>query len=415
MNDKLFSLRILLLLFLLGVSACSLFEDNGEKPEEKNKYFLSSENLAASTIQIIKPVFQALEKQYDELSGISDKMKYGVWVNKIIYKTTYKGKEVLASGVVCFPMTASGSFPMLSFQNGTNTLHAKAPSENYNDYLFQLIEAVASAGFVVVMPDYLGFGSSSTMYHPYLHKESTVGSVTDLFRAVREMVEESYSFTLTKETYLMGYSQGGWATMALKKHIEQNLSSEFELKATSCGAGPYNLAEVAGVILSAKTYEMPYFLAYIMNSYIQSGEITLTYADIFNPPYSGNDYISNLFNGKNDPDYINSKLSTNISTLFVKDFVDNVATGSKYASVRKALSDNSVEAWKTNTPMVIVYGTKDTFVTPTVSSRIYSEFLAAGTDPGLISLVTIEGMGHQEAVIPWGVTTINFFFQKRGN
>ena len=304
---------------------------------------------------------------------------------------------------------------MLSFQNGTNTLHAKAPSENYNDYLFQLIEAVASAGFVVVMPDYLGFGSSSTMYHPYLHKESTVGSVTDLFRAVREMVEESYSFTLTKETYLMGYSQGGWATMALKKHIEQNLSSEFELKATSCGAGPYNLAEVAGVILSAKTYEMPYFLAYIMNSYIQSGEITLTYADIFNPPYSGNDYISNLFNGKNDPDYINSKLSTNISTLFVKDFVDNVATGSKYASVRKALSDNSVEAWKTNTPMVIVYGTKDTFVTPTVSSRIYSEFLAAGTDPGLISLVTIEGMGHQEAVIPWGVTTINFFFQKRGN
>ena len=143
MNDKLFSLRILLLLFLLGVSACSLFEDNGEKPEEKNKYFLSSENLAASTIQIIKPVFQALEKQYDELSGISDKMKYGVWVNKIIYKTTYKGKEVLASGVVCFPMTASGSFPMLSFQNGTNTLHAKAPSENYNDYLFQLIEAVA--------------------------------------------------------------------------------------------------------------------------------------------------------------------------------------------------------------------------------------------------------------------------------
>lgn len=85
-----------------------------------------------------------------------------------------------------------------------------------------------------------------------------------------------------------------------------------------------------------------------------------------------------------------------------------MATGSKYASVRKALSDNSVEAWKTNTPMVIVYGTKDTFVTPTVSSRIYSEFLAAGTDPGLISLVTIEGMGHQEAVIPWGSPQLTF-------
>ena len=34
------------------------------------------------------------------------------------------------------------------------------------------------------------------------------------------------------------------------------------------------------------------FLAYMMNSYIKSGEISLTYSDIFNAPYSGANDIS---------------------------------------------------------------------------------------------------------------------------
>ena len=31
---------------------------------------------------------------------------------------------------------------------------------------------------------------------------------------------------LSKDVYLMGYSQGGWATMALKKELETNLTAE---------------------------------------------------------------------------------------------------------------------------------------------------------------------------------------------
>jgi hypothetical protein len=37
------------------------------------------------------------------------------------------------------------------------------------------------------MPDYLGFGSSDNMFHPYLHKESTVQTVLDMLRAVDEL------------------------------------------------------------------------------------------------------------------------------------------------------------------------------------------------------------------------------------
>ncbi len=325
-----------------------------------------------------------------------------------------KNQEVVASGLVSIPMS-SGSFPLLSFQNGTNTLHSKAPSKNPNDPLFVLIEAIAGTGFVVAMPDYLGFGASSTMFHPYLHKESTVRSVVDMFSAIGEMTKKMQNIVLKKETYLMGYSQGGWASMALKQELENNLTSEFTLKATSCGAGPYDLTHISNVIFSQETYDMPYFLAYMMNSYIQSSEISpLTYTDIFNPPYSGKDYISGLFNGTFDSGTINGKLNTSLSLLFKKELLDGLATGPQYKTLRDALLSNSIKAWKTTSPTLLMHGMSDTFVTPTVMDKILQDFTAAGTAPGVIVAIPIPGLGHQEAVLPWGVQSLQWILNNAG-
>ena len=53
--------------------------------------------------------------------------------------------------------------------------------------------------------------------------------------------------------------------MALKQELETNLAAEFTLKATSCGAGPYNLEYLCNNILNKQTYPQPYFIAYMMN------------------------------------------------------------------------------------------------------------------------------------------------------
>jgi len=320
---------------------------------------------------------------------------------------------VIASGLVCMPV-GTGAFPLLSFQNGTNTLHSEAPSVAYTDTLFTLIETIASMGFIVAMPDYLGFGASESMYHPYLHKESTVQSVTDMFRAIQEMMVDYNSTSLLKDTYLMGYSQGGWATMALKKEIETNLSDEFTLKATSCGAGPYDLTTICSSILAQTTYPMPYFMAYIMNSYIKSGEITIGYSDIFNSNYAGSNYISDLFDGTKNSDYINSKLTTRISDLFSKNFRDSVSTGKKYQTLRTALVNNSVTAWKTTSPTYLAHGLGDTFVTPVVTNNIYLDFLAKGTTTDVVKYVPIPLLDHRDAAIPWGLLSIKWILSIKG-
>lgn len=413
MKRKLFIFRLAAIMATVMLGACGLFE-GGETPEPEEEYLVSYSNVNAATVPIIKPVFTALEGQFPNLFGISEKVKYGVTVYRVSYNTTFMGNQVLASGLVSVPM-GTGTFPLLSFQNGTNTLNSKAPSVNPNDQLFSVIEMIASMGFVVAIPDYLGFGASSGLFHPYLHKESTITTVTDLHRAAAELLKKLGKSSMTKETYLMGYSQGGWATMALKKEMETSLTGEYTLKASSCGAGPYDLTAVSSHILTQQSYPMPYFLAYMVNSYIKTNEMTLTPGDIFNAPYSGEDYIAMLFDGSHDAEYINSKLSPTVSTLFKKEFLDNVATGEKYAGFRTALSRNSVEAWKTTTPTLIIHGIADTFVPVSASTDLIADFNEAQAPTDLITVSILPGLDHQDAIMPWGVASLKWLLDKRDN
>ena len=404
--------RLMAITMIFSLGGCHL--DEGETPEPVDQYLVSYTRVNEAIVQMIKPVFEALEDQYPDMDGISSKVRYGVWVYRVNYKTTYGGHEVEASGLVAVPMS-SGSFPLLSFQNGTNTLHSKAPSVNINDNLFSVLQLVSSTGFVVTLPDYLGFGASSAMYHPYLHKASTLTSVTDLHRATRELLQKLGTNTLARETYLMGYSQGGWATMALKQAMETTLSAEYNLKASSCGGGPYNLTAISNHILSQTTYPMPYFLAYMIDSYILSGEITLRHSDFFNSPYSGEGVISSLFDGTHDADYINGQLSTSVSTLFKKEFLDQRVTGEKYAGLRSALERNSVKPWKTTTPTLIIHGQADTFVPVSSSEAMVNGFTEAGVSVGVVTYLPFPALGHQEAILPWGVKSLKWILdQKEG-
>jgi pimeloyl-ACP methyl ester carboxylesterase len=413
MRRLLFFNSLFLLTILIAFSSCDLFNNGGDDPGNKDKYLVSKTLVMTYPQALVKTSMELIEKKYSDAAGLSKNVKYGFFVYKVEYNTTYKNQNVIASGLVCVPI-ASGTFPLLSFQNGTNTLHSQAPSQAYTDSLFILIQSVSSFGFIVTLPDYLGFGSSKQMYHPYLHKASTVQSITDMFRAVQEMMKDYPTPFLSKDVYLMGYSQGGWATMALKKELETNLTAEFTLKATSCGAGSYDLDFICKKILGKTTYPQPYYLAYMMNSYIKSGEISLLYSDIFNAPYSNTNYISDLYNGKNDGDFINSKLSTSVSTLFTSDIISNLNTGSKYLSLRGALTNNSITAWKTTSPTFMVHGLGDTFVTPEVSNNMYLDFLLKGTALDMITYIPIPFLGHTEAVIPWGLLSLNWILTKKG-
>ena len=156
---------------------------------------------------------------------------------------------------------------MLSFQHGTITLHSDAPSNfSTSDPDALLYGALSSSGFISVIPDYIGFGSSSSILHPYYVEEYTASAILDMLKAAKELADEK-NVKFNTRLFLAGYSEGGYATMATHKAVEETSVDGFELIASFAGAGAYDVKGMQDYLFGLETYDDPYYLAYLVRSY----------------------------------------------------------------------------------------------------------------------------------------------------
>ena len=301
-----------------------------------------------------------------------------------------------------------GSYPMISYQNGTNTVHAEAPSENPDNELFSILQMMGSTGFIIAMPDYIGFGASEDIFHPYLHKASTVQSIVDMLRAVDEMASENENIDYNKNLYISGYSQGGWSTMALQEAIEKQYSTEFKLKASVCGAGPYNITSINEYITGLNEYPMPFYMAYIFNTYLNLG-LSTPITEVFQQPYA--DRIPTLFDGTLSGGEINAQLTKIVPDLLTASYISDWSTDGKFAPVLALLEENSIAAYETKIPTLLTHGNADDYVPSFVSSEFYQDFMDLGISPDLVRYLELDGMDHGDAVLPSGLAAITWFIQ----
>lgn len=413
MKTQLFRFPIYLLFLLLTFVACDSGLDDVEVPSE-NGYLVESELVKSFTEKNITDYLTLAillyPEQMEELEAIKNKVETGVKVYKIIYNTEFEGTAIQASGLVSLPDEA-GTYPILSYQNGTNTEHSAAPSVDLDNGLFQILEMMGSTGFIISLPDYLGFGESDDMFHPYLHKESTEQTVLDMMRAIDEMVEQEDATDWNDEVYISGYSQGGWSTMAVQKAIETQFATEFNLKASACGAGPYNLITINEYVTALPEYQMPYFLGYIFNSYINLG-LTTGFDEVFQAPYA--ERIPALYDGTNSGDEINAQLTTTMPDFFTAEYLSGWNSDSKFGPVTDMLELNSISAYMTKIPTMILHGTDDELVTPAVSKNMYDDFISLGVSPELITHIPLEGHTHTSGIVPSGLMSILWFLELKG-
>jgi pimeloyl-ACP methyl ester carboxylesterase len=402
--------RIFFIIVCIGLlfSAC---KDTNEPEATNYRYIVSHNSKAQVSLEEIKLKISWAKSLYPDLGPFAALVKSDIDVEKIIYTTTFQDKKIQASGLVYLPKVA-GNYPVLCFQNGTNTLYSQAPSMNSEVGLLSILESVASMGYVVVVPDYIGFGESQQLPHPFLHAASTVQSILDMLRAVSEFTTaENSPVKPTKDLYIFGYSLGGWATMMLQKEIETNYAEEFNLKASACAAGPYSLEYMNQYISALTTYSNPYFLAYLLNAYTAIGIIDNPLSDFINQPYAS--LIPGLFDGQHSGGSINTSLTTSIDGLLTSDYRSRCATDPKFASFNKALTANSVKVsdWKISTPTRLFHGSEDQVVPVSMSEKIMQDLLAAGNSEEKVKLVIIPKVGHSDGIMPVGVSTIQWFLE----
>jgi pimeloyl-ACP methyl ester carboxylesterase len=270
-----------------------------------------------------------------------------------------------------------------------------------------MIELVASMGYVVVIPDYPGFGASAQIAHPYLITEPTVRSIVDMLLAVKELGKSDIpGITLKNQYFLVGYSQGGWATMALHKALETEYSNEFNLGGSVCGAGPYDINYLFQTMINASTYPVPAYLGYIVHAYSAYDQFTNPVNDILNEPYAYR--LNSLYTGLLDISQINSQLTTSITGLIKSDFISGFSSLPKFSTIRDALTRNSIIPWHTFKPLYMLHGGSDTQVNPAVTTYFYDAMITAGTSAGVCTKEILPGLDHGDGVTPCMIKGFKF-------
>jgi len=387
-------IRIILLASIISVIIPSCKKDEGPEYD----YFVSNELVLSYTESNINSLIDLGVLSYPEIGDIRPYIESGINVYRMVYSTTIEEEEIEASGLVCVPGTP-GEYPVLSFQNGTNTLHENAPSLKVTDPSYTLVEAISSMGFIVVIPDYPGFGSSEEIAHPYLIAEPTVRAIVDMLYALNEAGSAEFPGIMVKnEYYLLGYSQGGWATLTLHKALELDYDMDFNLIGSVCGAGSYNMYDLFMSMMGSGTYPMPSYLGYIINAYSVYNQFTNPVSGILNEPYATR--LSSLYAGNLSLDEINNQLTTSISGLFKQEFLAGIASSPDYSSVREALVNNSISPWNSEKPLLFVHGESDTHVSVTATETMYDAMIGAGTSTSTCEKLIFPGLDHGDGVVP---------------
>ena len=386
-----FLFRYLLCATILFITSCKDEGQTDPQPEEPRALVDATLVYSLSATQI-----QAVA----QLSGLNinvSEFVNDVDIYKVTYNTEYKGDNIVASGLVSFPKSNEAA-PILSYQHGTITRDADAPSIFAVNKTETLVAgAFSSSGFVTVIPDYIGFGSTSTTIHPYYVEDALAGSVVDMLHATVELAEQK-NVTLDERLFLAGYSEGGYVTMATHKAIETDGVGELELVASFPGAGAYDLTDMQERLFALDTYEHPFYLGYIALAYQQTYDFNSILSDFFQEPYASR--MPSLFDKQKGSGEIDSQLTTEIDALIQPELRTGFKTEMRYKYLVDAFEENSLTDWKPTKLMYMYHGTSDSTVPFENSKHTYDALIANGASPDIVTFTSLPG-DHTSAVTPY--------------
>lgn len=293
----------------------------------------------------------------------------------------YNRKEnIRASGLLLIPpySSPSQSLPLLVYHRSTLLKKNEAPGfmpksllemDPLEDGRF-MMAFLSMQGFIVLAPDYTGYGSSENIPPPYLHKKSVTRTTGDMLYAVTDRLKKE-NIPFKKEIFIMGYSQGGHGALAFAQNFQNNPLG-FKVKAIAAGGGPYDLPETMVELISQKTVvPIPMILFLQSYSYIYGWDLNQimkrnSYADIISSDFKQED------TGKSA-----AKLPQKVQSLFQPWFIKSVQNKNN-DPVQKALEENGTYLWYPSSPVFLFHGKKDNIVPYENMNTAYKYFREGG-------------------------------------
>ena len=305
------------------------------------------------------------------------------------------------SGLVTFPQSPTKAFPIAVYHHGTISLDDAAPSitgmsiSNMEIFLIGLI--TSPYGFITMFPDYEGLGDSEN-YHPYTVSESYTRATVNMLRAIRQLPDVLNSndrFQSNDQLFLIGYSEGGYATLATQRGIQLQHTDEFQVTASFPMAGPYDLAgTMVDYFLSEPIYPEPYYLPYVLTSYLWYYQgLDVDFHEYFQPFWA--DTLPSLFDGTHSSFEINQIMPNNPLEILLPQVLDAFINNNDHF-FRQSLQENTLLDWTPQSPTYIYHGLGDDIVPYENAVNAYNSFVNNGALDINLVLYPEELGGHSE-------------------
>lgn len=289
--------------------------------------------------------------------GVFD-AQFGVEVHRLIYHTVdAHGAPTQASGAVVIPTGPPCVHPLAAYMHGTVLHRHEVPSRLSGEIMVGHV--LGAAGYVGVLPDYLGLGDGPGM-HPYIHAATEASASIDMIRAAREFCAQR-GVQLNGQVFLAGYSQGGHACMATHRMIEQLYPDEFNVVASAPCSGPYDVSGVqADVMVAPLPYPAPYYLPYVVIAYHHVyPDLVSDLSEVLEEPWATE--LPPLFQGNNGAGPVNAIMPA-VPVEILKDDMLAEFLNDPDHFFRVTLRDNDVYDWSPQAPVRMVYCEGDTHV-----------------------------------------------------
>ena len=394
---------ILMFAFLILISCENIDMSNIKEEKTINNQNTSQEKILAPTN--FTPIFKPVKDLIAANSNKSFKMllKYDVKAYRVEYKTKdVSNNEVTASGTILVPISynSDDSFPILSYQHGTMFGDVDVYNSSFNNEVF----CFASSGFITLVPDYLGYKTSSQIQHPYFINKTSNETVRDMI--LESLIDiRSLGINHNGQLFLNGFSEGANVSISFLKSIEENPILGLQIKATAASSGAYALGDQFSYILynyfnnNMLAPATNPILCYMIYGYDKNIAKTNNLSIYFSSPY--NNLVPYCFSGNFDStsasNFFNSYKASYpqiLSTLFV-----NSLNNGANLSFKKYLDDNSLIINWTPSSKLMLYHASDDYLVPKLNTtKLYDKMTENISTNANVSKDVYEGIGHSSTI-----------------
>ncbi|MEZ5657186.1 MAG: alpha/beta fold hydrolase [Burkholderiaceae bacterium] len=294
-----------------------------------------------------------------------------VRIVELEYQSTgANGESTNASAMIGLPdgghPQCQGPRPLLLYAHGTSAdrdYDFATSSEGFGGIALAMF---AARGYIVLGPQYAGYGRSWLDYHPYLKADAQSADMIDALRAAEQWL--AAQARPWRELFVAGYSQGGHVAMATHRALERDHAGRFTVNGSFPMSGPYALERSFEQILSGRPVQGAAPLAaFALSARLRSNPGSGPPARLFESPYDAR--VPGLFPGGSGADEALARdlIPANLLASggspyllrpgFVADYLANADE-----PMRAAFAEDVVIDWTPVAPLGLCGGSKDPVV-----------------------------------------------------